>query len=122
MTTFKKIICDPFGFFEKLDAGLAENSMREFMRQMWSTIEPGQFKDNWHIDAMSDHLTAIVDRQIPRGLLINIPPRHSKSLLANAVLPAWVWAQDPNPDGNNPYSVRPDCWRGPGVKFMYLSY
>lgn len=122
MSKLKKIICDPFGFFEKLDAGLAESSLREFMRQLWSTVEPGEFKDNWHIDAICDHLTAIVDRQIPRGLLINIPPRHTKSLVSNVFLPAWVWAQDPNLDGNNPYSVRPDCWRGPGVKFMYLSY
>jgi hypothetical protein len=35
-------------------------------------------------------------------LLINIPPRHSKSLGLNVFFPAWVWAQHPDPDGLDP--------------------
>lgn len=67
---------------------------------------------------------AVADWQIQRGLLINIPPRHMKSLGANVFFPAWVWAQDPNPDGNptNAFQILPNSWRGPGVKFLHLSY
>jgi hypothetical protein len=36
---------------------------------------------------------------------------------------AWVWAQNPDPDGQHPErSIRKDCWMGPGVRFAYLSY
>jgi hypothetical protein len=47
-----------------------------------------------------------------------------KSLGANVFFPAWVWAQNPNPenDQNYQFQIKPDSWRGPGVKFMHLSY
>jgi HAD superfamily hydrolase (TIGR01509 family) len=52
-----------------------------------------------------------------------IPPRHSKSLGLNVFFPAWVWAQNPDPDGQHPErSIRPDCWMGSGVRFAHLSY
>lgn len=31
-----------------------------------------------------------------RNLLINIPPRHSKTLITQVLWPAWVWLQDPS--------------------------
>ena len=76
-----------------------------------------------HIEAISEHLEAVADWQVNR-LLINMPPRHMKSLSANVFFPAWVWAQDPNPDDDPryPFAVRRNGWRGPGVKFMHLSY
>ena len=47
-----------------------------------------------------------------------------KSLAANVFFPAWVWAQNPNPDNDTgyPFQIRRDSWRGPGAKFMHLSY
>jgi hypothetical protein len=66
---------------------------------------------------MCEHFEAVANRQILR-LLINIPPRHSKSLGLNVFFPAWVWAQNPDPDGQHPErSIRPDCWMGSGVRF-----
>jgi hypothetical protein len=71
---------------------------------------------------MCEHFEAVAHRQILR-LLINIPPRHSKSLGLNVFFPAWVWAQNPDPDGLDPdRAIRKDCWMGPGVRFAYLSY
>ena len=64
-----------------------------------------EFQSNWHIDAICDHLEAVADRQIKR-LLINIPPRHMKSLGANVFFPAWVWAQNPNPENDPSYSFQ----------------
>jgi hypothetical protein len=95
-----------------LSAGFGAVSSREASRS------------NWHVEAICDHLEAVVDWQIKRGLLINIPPRHMKSLTANVFFPAWVWSQNPNPDRDvgYPFQIRPHSWRGPGVKFMHLSY
>jgi hypothetical protein len=71
---------------------------------------------------MCEHFEAVSHRQILR-LLINVPPRHSKSLGLNVFFPAWVWANNPNVDGQHPdNAIRKDCWLGPGVRFAYLSY
>ena len=49
-------------------------SLSLFIKQAWSTIEPNRyFYDNWHIDAISDHLQAVVHGDIKR-LIINIIP------------------------------------------------
>jgi len=101
-----------------------ERSLLDFIGGFWRCVEPGAFQSNWHIEAICDHLEAVANRQIKRGLLINIPPRHMKSLAANVFFPAWVWAQDPNPEDDSRYhfQVRTGSWHGPGVKFMHLSY
>ena len=70
-------------------------SLKEFIKSSWQTIEPGRdFYDNWHIDAISEHLQAVVNGQIKR-LIINIPPRHMKSISVAVALPAWTWAVQP---------------------------
>jgi predicted phage terminase large subunit-like protein len=106
------------------DALRYEHSLIDFTAAFWRFVEPKAFQSNWHIEAICEHLEAVADRQIERGLLINIPPRHMKSLGANVFFPAWVWAQNPNPDRDPAYAfqVDRDAWRGPGVKFMHLSY
>ena len=39
---------------------MCELSFVEYIKQAWHVIEPGQeYKHNWHIDAIADHLTAI---------------------------------------------------------------
>lgn len=48
----------------------------------------------WHIDAIAEHLEACTNGEI-RRLVINIPPRHMKSLLVTVFWPAWVWATRP---------------------------
>jgi predicted phage terminase large subunit-like protein len=108
---------------ERANAVRYEDSLADFIGASWRWAEPSAFVSNWHIDAICEHLEAVADRQINR-LLINMPPRHMKSLAANVFFPAWVWAQDPNPDNDPKYlfAVRRNSWRGPGVKFMHLSY
>lgn len=125
-STRKEVLNDPLA--ERIiqlerDRRDAERSLLEFTKQSWRNVEPGPFSSNWHIECVCDHLEAVANRQILR-LLINIPPRHMKSLGTNIFFPAWVWAQDPNPDEDPEFtgSVMPETWRGPGVKFMYLAY
>jgi hypothetical protein len=111
-------------FRDQCDALRYERSLIDFIAAFWRFVEPKGFQGGWHVEAICDHLEAAANWQIKRGLLINIPPRHMKSLAANVFFPAWVWAQNPNPENEAGYSfqVRRNSWRGPGVKFMHLSY
>lgn len=81
--------CDP----RELLAYVCENSLYTFVKRMWSSIESSTYIDNWHIQAICDHLEAVTSGEIPR-LLINIPPGCSKSLLVGVFWPMWEWARD----------------------------
>jgi hypothetical protein len=79
-----------------LNAELAKRSMHEFIKQCWTTLEPGRvYKDNWHIQAICEHLEAVISGDI-RKLIINIPPRHMKSLTCDVAFPCWAWLQKPH--------------------------
>jgi hypothetical protein len=70
-------------------------SLREFVRGAWPVVEPGkEFKAGWHIDAICDHLTYVSLGDID-DLVINIPPRHSKSTIVAVMWPAWEWTWHP---------------------------
>jgi predicted phage terminase large subunit-like protein len=79
----------------KVEREYATRSLREFVKQAWQVVEPfTPFVPGWHIDAITDHLEAVTRGQI-RNLLINVPPRHMKSLLVSVFWPAWEWIQHP---------------------------
>ena len=50
---------------------------------------------NWHLELIAAKLTAVRERRI-RRLIINLPPRHLKSLLASIAFPAWCLGLDPS--------------------------
>src|SRR5918993_3806277 len=80
---------------EEIDRELASRSLREFIRQAWSTVEPAtEFVPGWHLDAICDHLEAVTRGHI-RNLLINMPPRHMKSLAVSVFWPCWEWIDYP---------------------------
>jgi hypothetical protein len=78
-----------------LHAERARRSLSEFVRQAWHVVEPATlFKPGFHLDAICQHLAALLNGDI-RRLLINLPPRHGKSRLASVLFPAWVWTSRP---------------------------
>lgn len=82
-------------FQSVLDAEAARRSLAEFLRLCWHFHHPRQaLQWNWHLDAIVDHLAAVVRRDIKR-LIINVPPRTLKSYLVSVAFPAWVWTFDP---------------------------
>jgi len=65
----------------------ASASLYEFVRQAWPIVEPGvEFIPSWHIELICEHLEAISAGEL-RKLLINIPPRHSKSTIVSVMFP-----------------------------------
>ena len=68
--------------------------LREFLAAAWGIVEPKPFKNNWHLDAICDHLAYVTFGDI-RNLMINIPPRQTKSLTASVLWPVWEWLLDP---------------------------
>jgi len=62
------------------EAARLSGSLHDFTVGAWPVLEPATpFKPGWHIDAIVDHLEACTRREI-RRLVINVPPRHMKSL------------------------------------------
>ena len=73
----------------------AERNLSEFIKQAWQVIEPGTpYVENWHIDYISEYLQAVDNSEILR-LIINIPPRHMKSIQTTVCYPAWSWIKTP---------------------------
>lgn len=73
----------------------AERNLGAFIQQAWDVIEPGTtYIDNWHIELIAEHLQAVNDGEL-RRLIINIPPRHMKSIEATVCYPVWTWTKAP---------------------------
>src|SRR5262252_402983 len=53
------------------------------------------FLPNWHIEVIAAKLAAVAQGKIQR-LIINLPPRHLKSLLTSVAFPAWRLGHDPS--------------------------
>src|ERR1700716_3235972 len=80
---------------QEIDKELATRGLREFIKQAWIILQPATpFVPGWHIDALCEHLEAITYGHI-RNLLINIPPRHMKSLTVSVFWPVWRWLTAP---------------------------
>ena len=54
-----------------------------------------EFLTNWHIEVIAAKLAAVREGKI-RRLIINLPPRHLKSLMASVAFPAWCLGHDPS--------------------------
>ncbi len=87
-----------------------ENSLSTFIQYMWRSIDPAVYKHNWHIDALSEHLEALVWGDI-KHLLINISPRCMKSILGSVSFLPWIWAQQEKTFRS-----------GPETSLLYSSY
>jgi phage terminase large subunit-like protein len=67
-----------------------------FAKEAWHLIEPGkQFVPGWHLDAIAEHLQAVIEGDIKR-LLVNMPPRHGKSSFISTLIHPWSWLHNPS--------------------------
>ena len=104
------LIVNPQKQLLDLDRADCEDSLYEFLRNAWKYIDASPWTDGWPIEAIAEHLQAVVDGDI-RKLIINVPPRHGKSSICSVALPAWTWAQSHR-----------SATSGPGVPFLMASY
>src|SRR6516165_10224237 len=75
---------------------LLRGDLAAFAHLAFRTLYPRTpFLMNWHIEVIASRLAAVRDGRI-RRLVINLPPRHLKSLLASVAFPAWVLGHDPS--------------------------
>lgn len=67
-----------------------------FVRKCFAEVSPGDhFKQNWHMDAMAYQLGECLAGRQPR-LVINIPPRHLKSIMVSVAFVAWALGHQPS--------------------------
>ena len=93
-----------------LERDQMEDNMVDFVQGAWKYIDPNPYVYGWHLDAIAVHLKAVMKGEIKR-LVINVPPRTSKSSMVSVCFPAWVWSQQ----AYGPLS-------GPHVQFLFASY
>ncbi len=68
-----------------------KGSFRYYFQQAWPVAVGGRkLYNNWHIDAMCEHLQAVKEGHI-KNLIINVPPRHTKSTTVSVLFPTWAW-------------------------------
>jgi predicted phage terminase large subunit-like protein len=76
------------------DAILRSN-FDSFLRRSLMTLNPGSpYLPNWHISAIAYQLERIRRGEINR-LIINMPPRHLKSLTVSVAFPAFLLGHEP---------------------------
>ena len=64
-------------------------SLAAFTAKALMTLEPArQFQPSDHIEVMADRLERVSRGEVQR-LIINVPPRHLKSMLASVAFVAW---------------------------------
>jgi predicted phage terminase large subunit-like protein len=79
----------------ELAAERARRDFRSFVGAAWPQLEPSaRLVEGVHLDLVCRYLEAVAHGRI-RRLLINIPPRYGKTLVASVAFPAWVWLTTP---------------------------
>ena len=77
------------------DAAL-RNDFALFAARCFHDLNPQtELAMSWHLEVIAAKLAAVREGKIQR-LIINLPPRHLKSLMASVALPAWCLGHDPS--------------------------
>jgi predicted phage terminase large subunit-like protein len=81
---------------QRLLLAVLRTDFRAFVEYVFGLLRPGEpFKPNWHIDAMAHKVSQVASGEV-RRLIITVPPRHLKSIIASVALPAWYLGHNPS--------------------------
>jgi len=80
---------------EEFKAILRQDLMTFTERCFRHLLPQAQYLHNWHLELIADRLEACRRGEI-RRLIINVPPRSLKSILASVALPAFWLGHDPS--------------------------
>ncbi|MFQ5783598.1 MAG: phage terminase large subunit [Alphaproteobacteria bacterium] len=76
------------------DAVLRQD-LASFTAKAFHTVDPAaRYLDNWHVRLICEHLEACARGELTR-LIVNVPPRHLKSICVSVAWPAWLLGHDP---------------------------
>jgi predicted phage terminase large subunit-like protein len=82
------------GKLEEVDA-IVRNNPYHFLHRCCLTLNPTTpFRRNWHLEAILYRLEQVRRGEITR-LIINLPPRHLKSIMVSVAFPALLLGLDP---------------------------
>jgi predicted phage terminase large subunit-like protein len=80
---------------QMLLAAILREDFPSFVDRCVRTLNPGvPLLPNWHIDAMAYQLERVRKGEVTR-LIINLPPRHLKSIMISVAFPAFLLGHDP---------------------------
>jgi predicted phage terminase large subunit-like protein len=75
---------------------LLRQDFASFATRCFHDLNPhAELAMNWHLEVIAAKLTAVRQGKI-RRLIINLPPRHLKSLMASIAFPAWCLGHEPS--------------------------
>lgn len=75
-----------------------ERSLADYMREAWPVLNPGtRLVHSWHLDLVCEYLHACNLKQI-RRLIINEPPKSTKSTIVSVLWPTWCWGPQNHPE------------------------
>jgi predicted phage terminase large subunit-like protein len=81
---------------ERKFQALLRSDFRAFVHKAFTTLCPGQnYVSTWHVEAIAWQLERVRRGEI-RRLIINMPPRSLKSIMASVAFPAFVLGHDPS--------------------------
>lgn len=73
----------------------ATRHLKDFLKLSWKVFEPGvDFVENWHIDLCCEWGEVFVAGEVT-DLVVNMPPRQSKSSIYGVSLQPWAWIHVP---------------------------
>jgi predicted phage terminase large subunit-like protein len=81
-------------YLTEVAAEQARRSFRLFAQRGWAVLQPQKAIWNWHMDCLADHLAYVTMGEI-RFLMVNLPPRMSKTMLISVLWPDWHWLHIP---------------------------
>lgn len=85
----------------QLERDIYRESFYEFYKVAFCQLHPGlEYDENWHAkflcDVLQEETQRVLDKK-PRekDIIVNIPPRSSKSMIISVIWPVWMWTIDP---------------------------
>ena len=86
----------PYTLSESEKAALLRQDLSSFIYQCFIELNPTTpYLHNWHIDLIASRLVDVIQGKTTR-LIINVPPRSLKSVIASIAFVAWVLGHHPS--------------------------
>ena len=79
---------------DKVRVALSKNFHSFLVRCIGALHGRHAYTPAWHTEVLASRLQALSEGKTKR-LIVNVPPRHLKSLTASVALPAWLLGRDP---------------------------